>query len=133
PHACLYVGRKEHAHRHITNLTFEVLGSVDGHDAGMFVCRLRLDARDECMPVWTAENGHMEHPNQFDIINICCLPRNQTGVFTPFDRRANHRCNAHVCACPFSNDEERNSALLRMSETSYARREIRVAHKSFDE
>src|SRR5256714_4799382 len=97
PHAFLDVGRKEHAHRHITNLTFEVLGSVDGHDAGTVACRLRLDARDACMPVRTAENGHMEHPNQFDIINICCLPRNQTGVFTPFDRCADHRCNAHVC------------------------------------
>jgi hypothetical protein len=38
-----------------------------------------------------------------------------------------------MCACPFSNDEECNSALLRMSETSYARRQIRVAHKIVDE
>ena len=97
PHAFFDVGRKEHAHRHVTNLTFEVPGSIDGHDAGMFACRLRLDACAACMPVWAAENGHMEHPNQFDIINVCCLPRNQTGVFTPFDRCANHRRNAHVC------------------------------------
>src|SRR6516164_4637984 len=57
PHAFLDVGRKEHAHRHITDLAFKVLGSVNGHDAGMFACHLRLDAFDACMPIWTSENG----------------------------------------------------------------------------
>ena len=63
PHVFFDVGRKEHAHWHITNFTFEVPGSIDGHDAGMFACRLSLNARDAGMPIRTAENGHMEHPN----------------------------------------------------------------------
>src|SRR3989440_8410351 len=53
PHAFLDVRRKEHAHRHITDLAFEVLGNVNGHDAGIFACRLSLDAGDALMSIGT--------------------------------------------------------------------------------
>src|SRR5260370_13364781 len=56
-----------------------------------------VNALNACMAIGAAQHCHVEHSNQFDIINIRRLTSDQARVLTPLYRRTNHCCNTHVC------------------------------------
>src|SRR5579885_361861 len=101
---------QRHSDSDIAHLPLQVVGCINSNHAGKFAGRICLDAVNAGLTVGATQHRHMEHAEEFDIINVCCLARNESGVFTPLDGRADHSCNTHKYACPFSVDEKRNES-----------------------
>src|SRR5206468_7914223 len=76
---------------------FQVFRCVHSHNTGILTGSISVNTVNTSMAIGAAQNRHMEHAIEFDIINIGRLTGNQAGVFTPFNRRTEHSSNTHVC------------------------------------
>src|SRR6266498_6095428 len=73
----------------ITNLAAQIFGGVDLDHAWKCLCGISVKADDARVTIGAAQNRHVIHAEQLDIVNIGRLTSDQAGVFTPLDRRAN--------------------------------------------
>jgi hypothetical protein len=62
----------------------------------MFARDLGVDAIDARMSIGTAQDRHVEHAGELNIIDIGGLASNQARIFTPFDWRTYQSCNTHT-------------------------------------
>src|SRR6266571_410033 len=94
----------------VTQYPFDICSGVNSYNAGIFAGSVSVYTFNVCMPIRAAKYSHVEHAGKFDIINVGGLTGDQARIFTPFNRRTKHSCNAHVYAYPFSS---RGSKVLR--------------------